>query len=72
MFLNEDERQKQKEYFYSRSREDLWEIVEDEYYTDIQKIKNYAELLGCTVSYEHIVNFTWILEIEKQGKRKDD
>jgi len=42
MFLNEDERQKQKEYFYSRSREDLWEIVEDEYYTDIQKIKNYA------------------------------
>jgi len=54
MFLNEDERQKQKEYFYSRSREDLWEIVEDEYYTDIQKIKNYAELLGCTVSYEHI------------------
>lgn len=65
MFLNEVERQKQKEHFCNSGREDLWKIVEDEYYTDIQKTKSYAELLGCKVSYEHIVNFTWILEIEK-------
>lgn len=64
MFLNEEEKIKQKEDFYNKGREDLWEIIEDEYYTDIERIKRYSELLGCRVSYEHIVNFTWILEIE--------
>lgn len=65
MFLNSIERTKQKEYFYSQSREDLWEIIEDEYYTDIEKIKKYSELLGCSVKYQHIANFTWIVEINK-------
>lgn len=44
---------------------DLWNIVEDEYYTDIEKIKKYAEFLGCKVQYRHMVNFTWIVEIVK-------
>lgn len=65
MFLNESERIKQKEYFYKKDREDLWNIIEDEYYTNIEKVKKYAELLGCRVSYKHLVNFTWLLEIGK-------
>lgn len=65
MFLNETERENQKKYFINQGREDLWEIVEDEYYTDIERIKRYSELLGCTVEYEHLANFTWLLEIKK-------
>lgn len=65
MFLNETERMKQKNSFISNGREDLWEVIEDEYYTDIEKVKSYAELQRCTVSYKHIVNFTWIIEIKR-------
>lgn len=64
MFLNKDERERQKKYFIKQHREDLWNIIEDEYYTDIERIKKYSELLGCNVKYEHLVNFTWVIEIE--------
>lgn len=70
MFLNEFERNKQKEHYYSINRQDLWEIVEDEYYTDLEKLQNYGELLGCKVTYKHLVNFTWLLEIEKSMENK--
>jgi len=65
MFLNETERMKQKEYYMNIGRKDLWEIISDEYYTDIEELKKYAESLGCRVKLKHIVNFTWIFEIEK-------
>lgn len=65
MFLNEKHRIEKKEYFINKGREDLWNIVEDEYYTNIERIKKYSELLGCNVKYKHLVNFTWIIEIEK-------
>lgn len=64
MFLNEKDRIEKKEYFINKGREDLWNIVEDEYYTHIERIKKYSELLGCHVKYKHLVNFTWIIEIE--------
>ncbi len=63
MFLNNMERIKEKEYLIQKGREDLWDIIEDEYYTDIEEMKNYAEQLEYEVNYEHISNFTWILEI---------
>lgn len=65
MFLNESERQRQKEEFFKRGRKDLWDIIEDEYYTDIERLKKYAELLGCGFKYQHLVNFTWLVEIDK-------
>lgn len=65
MFLNESERMKQKNHFSEIGREDLWDIIEDEYYTDIEKVKKYAEFRGCKVYYEHLVNFTWLMEITK-------
>lgn len=65
MFLNETERMKQKEYYINIGRKDLWDIIEDEYYTDIEKLKKYAESIGCRLIYKHIVNFTWIIQIEK-------
>lgn len=74
MFLNEDERIKQKLHYYKNNRKDLWDSVEDEYYTNIEETKKYVERLGCIVNYEHINNFIWILEImkldDKKGVRK--
>lgn len=71
MFLNEEQRKKQKEYYYKNNRKDLWDVVEDEYYTNIEEIKKYAELLGCIVKYEHIHKFVWILEITKCEDKED-
>lgn len=65
MFLNEAERIKQRDCFYKQGRMDLWEIIEDEYYSNIEKIKEYVQFLGCNIKYEHMINFTWIIEIEK-------
>lgn len=65
MFLNESERMKQKDYFYEIGRRDLWDTIEDEYYTDIEEIKKYSEFRGCKIYYEHLVNFTWLIEITK-------
>ena len=65
MFLNETERIKQKEYYVNIRRKDLWDIIPDEYYTDIEELKKYAEAIGCRVKFKHIVNFTWIIQIEK-------
>jgi putative AdoMet-dependent methyltransferase len=66
MFLNDMERMKQKEILLQSGPNDLWDIIEDEYYTNIEEIKNYSEQLGYEVMYEHIVNFTWILQIVKK------
>jgi putative AdoMet-dependent methyltransferase len=66
MFLNDKERMKQKEILVQGNRKDLWDIIEDEYYTNIEEIKSYSEKLGCEVMYKHIVNFTWILQIVKK------
>ncbi|WP_026884759.1 MerR family transcriptional regulator [Clostridium akagii] len=63
MFLNNKERLKEKEYLIQKGREDLWGIIEDEYYTDIEEMKKYAQQLGYKVKYSHIANFTWMLEI---------
>jgi len=65
MFLNKEEREKCRENFISQGRADLWEIVEDEYYSDIEKLKAYALLKGLSFHYEHMINFTWMLVIEK-------
>jgi len=65
MFLNETERKKQKDYYINIGRKDLWDIISDEYYTDIEDLKKYVELIGCRVKFKYIVNFTWIIQIEK-------
>ncbi|WP_321994277.1 hypothetical protein [Clostridium butyricum] len=44
----------------------MWDIIEDEYYTDIEEIEKYSQKLGCMVNYKHIANFTWLLQIEKK------
>ncbi|MCY6370084.1 MerR family transcriptional regulator [Clostridium ganghwense] len=65
MFLNEEEKERKREEFYNRGRSDLWQIVEDEYYSNIEELKVYIEKKGYKLEYEHISNFTWIVTIYK-------
>ncbi len=65
MFFNQTERGECKKNLIKKGRLDLWELIEDEYYTDIESLKKYVEFLDCNITYEHIANFTWMLKIEK-------
>jgi len=65
MFLNKEEREKCKRNLINQGRADLWEIVEDEYYSHIEELREYALLKGLKFSYEHMMNFTWMIVIEK-------
>lgn len=64
MFLNSKERLRKKEELLKEGRDDLWDIIEDEYYTNIEELKSYVEILGYKMKYNNLVNFTWIVEIE--------
>lgn len=63
MFLNHNTRMECKEKFLKLERNDLWEEIEDEYYTNIEELQDYVESLGYTMTYEHAANFTWIVRI---------
>lgn len=65
MFENQRERQRKKDYYKSIGREDLWEIIEDEYYTDVESLKDYAEERKLKFYYNHVINFTWVIEFGK-------
>lgn len=65
MFKNNTARIEEQERLVKVGRNDLWDEIEDEYYTDIEEIGRYAEKLNCIVKYEHIGNYTWILQIIK-------
>lgn len=65
MFLNKEEREKCRRGFMKQGREDLWEIVEDEYYSDVEELKSYSELKGLKFHYEHMTNFTWMVVMQK-------
>jgi DNA-binding transcriptional MerR regulator/ubiquinone/menaquinone biosynthesis C-methylase UbiE len=64
MFLNNTERKKCKNSLISNCRQDLWEVIDCKYYTNLEELEQYIKLLGCKISSEHISNFTWIVEIE--------
>lgn len=65
MFLNDLEREKCKKSLYSQGKKDLWEVIDYKYYANIKELEAYIDSLGYKISSEHIVNFTWIVEIEK-------
>ena len=65
MFLNKEKREKCRRDLINQGREDLWDIVEDEYYSDIEELKEYAELKGLKFYYDHMMNFTWMVVIER-------
>ena len=65
MFNNEKERELCKKNLLSKGKDDLWEVINNKFYTNIYNLKNYISSLGLKIKAQHIVNFTWIVEIEK-------
>lgn len=65
MFLNNSEREKCKIKFCSEGKQNLWDVVENKYYTNLEWLNEYVASLGYNLFCEHIVNFSWIIEIRK-------
>lgn len=65
MFSNESERIKCRTNFYNQNREDLWNVINNRHYTNVDELEAYVNSLGCKIKYEHVINYTWIVEIEK-------
>jgi putative AdoMet-dependent methyltransferase len=65
MFLNDIEMEKCKNQLYGKGRQDLWNVIDNKYYTNLEELEKYITLLGYKINSEHIVNFTWIVEIKR-------
>lgn len=63
MFYNNLEKEKCKSLLYEKNRKDLVDFIESKHYTNLDEFTNYIKSLGLTFSIDHIINFTWILEI---------
>ncbi|AAK80405.1 putative AdoMet-dependent methyltransferase [Clostridium acetobutylicum] len=63
MFLSKEEKMKKRQQFIDNEEKDKWDTIEDEYYTDIESLKAYIEDSGLKIKFEHIVNYTFIVEI---------
>lgn len=66
MFNNEKARRQCREELILNSKDDLWEVINKKYYTNVDEIKKYINTIGFEIKAEHIINFTWIVEIMKQ------
>ncbi|WP_432407374.1 MerR family transcriptional regulator [Wukongibacter sp. M2B1] len=65
MFSNNEEREQCKSKLYDQGKEELWKVIENRYYTNVVKLERYVNSLGYKIHCKPIVNFTWIVEIEK-------
>ncbi len=65
MFSNDIEKNKCKNKLLNEAKEDLWNVINNGYYTNVEKLKNCVISQGYKINCKHIVNFTWIVEIEK-------
>ena len=65
MFKNKKERDICREKLLGDGKDELWQVINNKYYTDIEEFHDYVVSSGLKINVEHIVNFTWIIEIEK-------
>lgn len=65
MFSSSEEKEKYKQYFISQNKEDLWNFISSKNYSIIEYLKEYTNNLNCKISVDHIINFTWIVEISR-------
>jgi len=63
MFKNEEEREQYHNKFIKDNRLDLWETISRKYYSNVEKLECYLNNLNVKVKSNHIINFTWIMEI---------
>ncbi len=65
MFENISAKQEYKENLLRNNREDLWEFIESKHYFIVENLRKCIENLNYKITFEHIVNLTWIAEIYK-------
>ncbi len=65
MFTNDSERESCREKLCAQHQFDLWEVIEKRHYTNLENFSEYVKSLGLRVTCRHIVNFTWLMVIEK-------
>lgn len=65
MFSNDTEKSDCKTRLLNQGQENLWDVINSRYYTNIEKLNKYVISQGHKIHCEHIVNFTWRVEIEK-------
>lgn len=63
MFADDIDRETCKNNLYAKDRQDLWTFINSKFYTNLEQFNKYIKLLNCKMHAEHIVNFTWIIEI---------
>lgn len=63
MFADDIDRELCKNNLYAKDRQDLWTFINSKYYTNLEQFNKYIKLLNCKMHADHIVNFTWIIEI---------
>ena len=65
MFANDIERKNCFNNLCEKGGQDLWDVINNKHYTNLVEFEKYINSLGYKIHSEHIVNFTWIVEIEK-------
>ncbi len=65
MFSNDIERNQWRNRLLDQGKENLWNVINNRYYSNVEKLKKYVISQGYKIHCEHIVNFTWIVEIER-------
>lgn len=65
MFANDIGRENCLNNLCDKGRQDLWDVINNKYYTNLEEFEKYIKSIGYEIHSEHIVNFTWIVEIEK-------
>lgn len=63
MFENTKTRQAYKHNLLRNNRPDLWEFIESKNFFIVEDLRNYIKKLNFKITFEHVVNFTWIAEI---------
>ncbi|MDT8717937.1 class I SAM-dependent methyltransferase [Clostridium sp. 19966] len=64
MFLNEEERENCKRVLLEAGKKELWDFINSKNYTNVEMLEDYVETLGYKFRAKHIINFTWLVEIE--------
>jgi putative AdoMet-dependent methyltransferase len=65
MFINNYEREMCRDKLYTQQKYDLWEVIESRHYTNVDSFAEYVKSLGLSIKYRHVVNFSWLVVIEK-------
>jgi putative AdoMet-dependent methyltransferase len=65
MFENAKSKEEYEEHLLRDNRPDLWEFIESKNFFIVEDLRKYVEENNLKITFEHVVNLTWIAEIYK-------